>query len=183
MDCRPLSDALDAANLAVNHYRVPPGEGLPAGLHAHGDQEEVFVVLSGEATFETLDPDRSEGGEITVGAGEAVRFAPGEYQSGRNASADADLVVLALGAPRESEDVRVPLDCPACGHDYLRPEVTDTGDGVRLACPDCGAGNVPEGCPDCGAEMQVALAGSGSDPATVVVCPACGTEADSPFGT
>lgn len=183
VECRKFSDCLGTTGVAINHYRVAPGEGLPSGLHAHGDQEEIFVVLDGEATFETLGPRRSEAEEVIVGSGEAVRFAPGEYQSGRN-DADADLVVLALGAPRNSEDVRVPLACPECGHDYLRPEVVEDGPktdeaGVVLACPDCGSANEPEGCPECGAEMQVAL---GEKAGTVVVCPECGTEAETPFG-
>jgi hypothetical protein len=56
-------------HVAINHYQVPAGEGLPSGLHAHYDQEEVFVVLAGEATFETLRE-----GEVTVGARAAIRF-------------------------------------------------------------------------------------------------------------
>ena len=199
VDRRSLTDALGATDLAVNHYRIPPGEGFPSGLHAHGDQEELFVVLDGEATFETLVPrshagsTADEGGgreaaTVTVAAGEAVRFAPGEYQSGRNAG-NEDLTALALGAPRDSEDVRIPLACPECGHDYLHPEVGEDGD-VRLVCPDCDAENAPEGCPDCGSEMRVALGdesaeepgqGSGERPQTVVVCPDCGAEAATPF--
>ncbi|UPV99378.1 cupin domain-containing protein [Halorussus gelatinilyticus] len=186
---REGADRLGATDLAVNHYRIPPGEGFPSGLHAHGDQEEVFVVLDGTATFERLGPEREAADEIAVEAGEVVRFAPGEYQSGRN-DGDELLVALALGAPPDSEDVRVPLDCPECGHGYLHPEAggeseanggseTDeeagaadgeTGEtGVTLDCPACGAANVPRGCPDCGAEMRVALAGSDgapSDPAS-----------------
>ncbi|WP_435179661.1 cupin domain-containing protein [Halorussus sp. AFM4] len=203
VDRRGLTDALDAEHLAVNRYRVPPGEGFPSGLHAHGDQEEVFVVLDGEATFETLvprgeaggDPGATEweAGEVAVAAGEAIRFAPGEYQSGRNAG-EAELVALALGAPRDSEDVRIPLACPECGHGYLRPEAGGAGD-VRLVCPDCDARNAPEGCPDCGSEMRVALADAerrespsgdsrevaGDRPETRVVCPYCGAEAATPF--
>ncbi|UPV73346.1 cupin domain-containing protein [Halorussus limi] len=192
-EARRLSDPLDATGLALNRYRIPPGQEFPSGLHAHGDQEEVFVVLAGTATFERLGPDREDAGEVAVRAGEAVRFAPGEYQSGRNAvseprsddseaersessGGDADLVALALGAPRDSDDVRVPLDCPECGHGYLHPEAGP--DGVTLDCPDCETANVPRGCPDCGAEMRVAL-GEGSE--TVVRCPECSAEAETPF--
>ncbi|WP_137283374.1 cupin domain-containing protein [Halorussus salinisoli] len=188
VDRRRLSDPLGATGLAVVHYRIPPDEGFPSGLHAHGDQAEIFVVLDGEATFETLAPERDDADEITLTEGEAVRFAPGEYQSGRN-DADCDLVALALGAPRDSDDVRIPLDCPECGHDYLRPEADE--DGPLLVCPDCGTANVPGGCPDCGTEMRVTLGESDAaasdspseDPETLVVCPDCGTEAESPFGT
>lgn len=179
---RDLAGLLGATDLAVNHYRIPPAEEFPSGLHAHGDHEEVFVVLDGEATFERLGPERDEAAEIAVEAGEVVRFAPGEYQSGRNAG-DGLLVALALGAPPDSEDVRIPLDCPECGHSYLSPEASEASEGSKAAdltldCPACDAANAPQGCPDCGAEMRVTL-GDGSR--TVVRCPACGTETGTPF--
>jgi uncharacterized cupin superfamily protein len=157
-----LSEPLGTTHLAVNRYRVPPGGGLPGGLHAHMDQEEVFVVLEGVATFETLT------GDVTVEAGETVRFAPGEFHSGRNGSADP-LVVLALGAPRESDDVRVPLPCPACGFDNRRL-ATDAGD-LQFVCPDCGTVQTPGACPSCGGEDLHVTLDDGPDP--VVVCQHC----------
>ncbi|MFT4890439.1 MAG: putative cupin superfamily protein [Halobacteriales archaeon] len=129
IDARALTDALGTTDVAINHYRIPPDEGFPSGLHAHLDQEEVFVVLDGVATFLTL------AGTVTVEAGEVIRFAPGEFQTGRNHGDDV-LVALALGAPRETEDVRIPVACPDCGHDDLRPE--GGAEGVELVCPDCG---------------------------------------------
>lgn len=154
VDRRRLSGPLDATGIAINHYRLPPGAGFPGGLHAHADQEEVFLVLEGVSTFETFVPASaggsadeqtpsegseqtpSEGSEVTVHAGEAIRFAPGEFQSGRNASAER-LVALAIGAPRDTEDVRIPLPCPTCGHDDLRLDASGTR--LRLGCPECGA--------------------------------------------
>ncbi|WP_458207299.1 cupin domain-containing protein [Haladaptatus sp. NG-SE-30] len=172
-DRRKLSGPLGTTDVAINHYRLAPGEGLPSGLHAHRDQEEVFVVVEGEATFETYTSWR--GGErVTVGAGEAIRFAPGEFQSGRNDS-DDELVVLALGAPRDSDDVRIPVDCPECAHDEMRLE---TGEGVpTFVCPACGSERVPQGCPECGHELRVTL---GEDAQTVVVCSACDAEFENP---
>ncbi len=132
-----LSGPLGTTNIAITHYRLAPGKGLPGGLHTHMDQEEVFVVLEGTATFETLD------GEFTVREREAIRFAPGEYQSGRN-DHDRDAVLLALGAPRETTDIRIPLECPDCGHGNLR---LDTNDGLTFDCPGCGSDHVPRGLP------------------------------------
>ncbi|WP_227353120.1 cupin domain-containing protein [Haladaptatus salinisoli] len=181
-DRRKLSEPLGTTGVALNHYRLPPGERLPGGLHAHADQEEVFVVVEGEATFETYAPrsgdsandvSSGEGGEVTVGAGEAIRFAPGEFQSGGNES-DDELVVLALGAPRDSEDVRIPVDCPECAHDGVRLE---TGDAVpAFVCPNCGAERVPQGCPECGRELRVTIGETG----TVVVCSDCGAAFEKP---
>ncbi|WP_459195122.1 cupin domain-containing protein [Halosimplex sp. J119] len=183
-DRRGLSGPLETSDVAINRYRVPPGEGLPSGLHTHVDQEEIFVVLDGTATFETLpesdrpddpaDPPRT-GSEVTVTAGGAVRFAPGEYQSGRNAG-ETDLVAFAIGAPRESTDVRVPVRCPECGDVDLRLDAG--GDALTFVCPDCGAERVPASCPDCGAD---AMTFTLDDEGTVVsACEDCGVEFERP---
>jgi len=130
IDRRGLSDPLGMTDFALNRYRLDPGERFSGGMHAHMDQEEVFVILEGEATFETMD------GEVTVGEAEVIRFAPGEFQSGKNDS-DGEVVAFAMGAPRDSEDVRLPQDCPECGHDNVRAIPGD--DGFDLQCPECGA--------------------------------------------
>jgi len=169
--CHGLTDELGTETVAINHYRIPAGEGLPAGLHAHMDQEELFVVLEGVAAFETMD------GERTVEAGEAIRFAPGEFQSGGNAG-DGELVVLAIGAPRDSEDIRLPATCPDCGHSTLR--LSTGGAELTFVCPDCGGEFVPEECPDCGSEqMAMTLDGEGEP---VAACRQCGqTFAEPPL--
>ena len=133
-DVRGLAGPLGTEDVAINHYTLAPGERFSGGLHTHMDQEEVFYVLSGEATFETLD------GEVAVGAGEAIRFAPGEYQSGKNAG-DEPVTALALGAPKDSEDVRVPQECRDCGHENMRAVPGD--DGFTLVCPECGTEVTP----------------------------------------
>jgi hypothetical protein len=58
---------------------------------------------------------------------------------GRNAS-DSEVVLLALGSPRDSDDVRVPRTCPACGHGDMRPELVDARE--ILVCPNCGTEEV-----------------------------------------
>jgi uncharacterized cupin superfamily protein len=168
-DRQSLSDALGTTDVAINRYRLSPGDGLPSGLHAHLDQEEVFYVVEGTVTFETLSEP------IVVDAGEAVRFAPGEYQTGTNVG-ESPALVLALGAPTETEQVRIPLDCPDCGHRGLSP----AWDGeVLLACPECGGEHRTRGCPACGREeMQVASGDREGE--TVVVCPDCGAERSEP---
>ncbi|MFW5935537.1 MAG: cupin domain-containing protein, partial [Halolamina sp.] len=147
--------------------RLAPGGGLPGGRHTHLDQEEVFVVLDGTVRFETLaDP-------AVVDAGEAVRFAPGEYQTGAN-DGDSPAVVLAIGAPKGSETVRVPLACPDCDHRGLAPEWDDE---LLLACPECAGEHRTRGCPECErGELEVAVGES----ETVVVCPDCGAERATP---
>lgn len=184
---RHLSAALDAEHVAINLYRIPPGDGFPSGLHAHMDQEEVFIVLDGEATFETGGPQsvldsrtgsgatgETLGRRMTVGEGEAIRFAPGEFQTGLNES-DEPLVALALGAPRDSEDVRLPLPCPSCGHDDLR---LYTDGGVTFVCPGCSAEHVPAPCPDCGSENLGVRLGAEGRP--VVSCGDCEATFENP---
>ncbi|WP_439025425.1 cupin domain-containing protein [Haloarchaeobius sp. DT45] len=172
-DRHHLASALGTESLALTRYRIAPGDGLPGGVHAHTDQEEVFVVLDGTVTFET--PAAADG-RVAVSAGEAIRFAPGEFQSGWNRG-ESDCTVLALGAPRDSDDTRIPVACPDCDHPDLRLDVG--GDAPTLVCPACAAEHVPEPCPACGdGELVARLDGHEA----VVVCESCASEfADPPF--
>ena len=136
----------------------------------------MFLIVEGGATFETYSPrGRTEparsSGEITVGENEAIRFAPGEFQSGKNDS-DGEVVILALGAPKGTEDWRIPVTCPECGHDDTRPTVADGGTPV-LACPDCGAESMVE-CSECGSDDKRVIPGDDGKP--VDVCLDCGAE-------
>jgi len=178
---RKLSDPLGTTDIAINYYRLDSDEGLPGGLHTHMDQEEVFVVIEGEATFETYPPvssENREGNTVAVGEGEAVRFAPGEFRSGGN-DFDDDLAVLALGAPRASDDLRFPLHCPDCGHGELRFEVND--DAPLFVCPDCDSERVPQPCPDCGDDdLRVTL---DNDFQPIVACEGCDARFDTALTT
>ena len=130
---RPVSKALGTEDMAINYYELAPGDSFAFGYHAHDDQEEVFYIQSGTATFETED------GDVVVGAGEAIRFARGEFQRGVNEGDDA-VVALALGAPRDTENVEMYRDCPECG-EQTQNEIEMVGDKEALVtiCSDCGA--------------------------------------------
>lgn len=126
-----LSEALGTTGLAINYFERAPGEPIGHCYHRHHEQEEVFHVVSGTATFET------ESGAVTVESGELIRFAPGEWQRGWNRG-DERLTVLALGAPREQGPTDLRRDCPACGERTpADPEPLD--DGVVFYCGVCGA--------------------------------------------
>jgi mannose-6-phosphate isomerase-like protein (cupin superfamily) len=143
IDRRGLSDPLGTTDVAVNYYALDPGEAFSGGMHAHLDQEEVFYVVSGTATFETKPDATADSETVEVAAGEAIRFAPGEFQQGRNES-DEQVFALALGAPKGSTEWRVPRPCSACDDsDVLAVVATD--DGVGLECPECGAAFDAEG--------------------------------------
>lgn len=131
-----VADALGATDVAVNYYELAPGETFSGGYHTHHDQEELFIVLEGVGTFETED------GPVRVAAGEAVRFAPGEFHHGHNASDDR-VVGIAIGAPAGSDDVEVLLECPGCGErTYDRRgsilSGTATPEDVVVECAGCG---------------------------------------------
>ena len=135
MDRRGLSEPLGTSDVAINHYHLTPGEGFSGGLHTHLDQEEVFYVISGTATFDVADNPLDDPDSVEVEAGEVVRFAPGEYQTGQN-EGDEAVEALAFGAPKESTDVRVPGPCPACENDALA--LTFEGGEMGTECPECG---------------------------------------------
>jgi len=136
VDRRGLADPLGATDVAINRYVLEPGQAFSPGLHAHLDQEELFYVVEGTATFEYRSDTAGESETVQVGPHEAVRFAPGDFQQGRNES-DGQVLALALGAPRESTEGRVAQPCPECDSDALALAAGE--DGPVLRCPDCGA--------------------------------------------
>lgn len=70
---------------------------------------------------------------MVVSEGQAVRFVPGEYQTGANRHARV-AVVLAIVAPTGRDAVRMPLDCPDCGEGSRRSDRTARcGSPVRTA--------------------------------------------------
>lgn len=146
---RPLSNALGAEDVTINHYELAPGESFAFGYHQHEGQEEVFYVLEGTATFETGEPRRgsesasgeaaSEDGEVRVAQGEAVRFAPGEWQQGTNET-DERVVALAIGAPAEMGETTILRECEDCGERTEQAvQPTEDKDALVTVCQDCGA--------------------------------------------
>jgi len=134
---RPVSRALGTTDFAMNYFELEPGESFSGGLHTHHDQEEVFYVLDGTATFEV----GREREPVSVDENECIRFAPGEFQVGRNDSEER-VVGLALGAPGASHDfsdLESITFCRSCDaetpHDLA---VTDEG-AFHFTCAECGA--------------------------------------------
>ena len=146
---RPLTDALGTADVALNYYELAPGDSFAYGYHAHDAQEEVFYVQEGTVTFTTAE------GDVEVGAGELVRFGPGEYQRGVNRVSEEDseahqtesdggggerVVALAIGAPQEAGDTEIIRECGTCGEPTRqRIEMTDDRDAIVTLCEECDA--------------------------------------------
>jgi mannose-6-phosphate isomerase-like protein (cupin superfamily) len=151
---RSITDALDAEHMTAVHYELEPGEQFSGGLHTHHDQEELFYVMEGTATFEHREPrpdsDKSSGErsdprdgtdseETDVEAGEVIRFEPGEFQCGRNES-DEQVVGLALAAPGSQhnwEGLESFAPCAECG-EVTSHGVEEPGEGFVVYCNECG---------------------------------------------
>ncbi|MFD1587617.1 cupin domain-containing protein [Halorientalis brevis] len=132
---KPVSDALDTEEFAFNYFELEPGESFSGGMHRHHDQEELFYVLDGTATFETPDE------EVEVAAHGCIRFARSEYQTGGNRG-DELVRGFAIGAPGKHHDwdeLEALLFCSECGeetdHDMA---LTDDGQ-FEIACQQCGS--------------------------------------------
>jgi uncharacterized cupin superfamily protein len=129
----PLTDALGLADVALNYYELEPGDSFAYGFHAHAEQEEVFYVQEGTVTFRTAD------GDVSVEAGELVRFGPGEYQRGTNRG-DERVVALAIGAPQDAGATEILRTCEDCGTETSQElELTDEQDAVLARCEECGS--------------------------------------------
>ena len=137
----PVSDALGTEHFAMNYFELQPGESFSGGLHTHHDQEEVFYVLEGTATFDVADEPSTDATEtVTVEAGEVIRFPPGQFQEGYNDD-EEPVTGFAFGAPsskHEWDEIESVLPCSECGE--------ETGHGLSLTeentfeftCTQCG---------------------------------------------
>jgi uncharacterized cupin superfamily protein len=131
-DARLLSEALGTTGLAINYYELEPGESFAHSSHRHSNQEEVFYIQSGTATF------RTETGDTTVDAGEILRVPPGTFQFGIN-DEDEPVTAITLGAPREyEEDTQYLIDCAECGERTPQVfELLDDQNEFIARCTDC----------------------------------------------
>ncbi|MFW6447965.1 MAG: cupin domain-containing protein [Halobacteriota archaeon] len=133
-----LTKPLGTTDLAINYYELEPGDSFAFAYHRHEIQEEVFVVLSGTATFDTAD------GPVAVGPHEAVRFGPGEWQRGWNRGEER-VVAIALGAPLAYGEMPKRRECPRCESvtqselERRDDDEAPGGTAVVAICLDCGA--------------------------------------------
>jgi mannose-6-phosphate isomerase-like protein (cupin superfamily) len=145
---RALSDALGTEDVSLAFYELEPGEQFSGGFHTHHDQEEIFYVVDGTATFEVgpapaadAETDPSDTAEVEVAAGEVVRFPPGQFQCGRNET-DEPVRGLAIGAPGAQHDwdaLESYAPCGECGevtsHGVREP---DEHGVMQVYCNECG---------------------------------------------
>jgi quercetin dioxygenase-like cupin family protein len=87
--------SLDLQSFGMNVVELPPGETIPEHDETPTDQEEVFIVLSGDATM-VID-----GQDHPAPAGTFTRLDPEPKRTVVNRS-DGDVTVLIVSAPRTS---------------------------------------------------------------------------------
>ena len=135
---RPVSDELGTEHVAMNYFELEPGDSFSGGLHTHHDQEEVFYIEEGTAAFEV----GKEREEVTVEAGEVIRFAPGEFQTGYAVEETGNKVVgWALGAPgtkHDWEDLESMIPCQECGEELPHGTVINDEGRFEFTCTECG---------------------------------------------
>jgi uncharacterized cupin superfamily protein len=87
--------SLGLQSFGMNIVELPPGETIPEHTEVESDQEEVFIVLSGEATV-VID-----GEDHAAPAGTFARLDPEPTRTVVNRS-DSLATVLIVSAPRTS---------------------------------------------------------------------------------
>ena len=97
---RPLARALGVTAWGMNLIQIDPGAATyPTHDHAGDGQEEVFVVLEGDAVL------RADGEDRVVGAGSVVRIGPGVERTWRPGAAGVTLLALG-GTPGKPYEPR-----------------------------------------------------------------------------
>jgi uncharacterized cupin superfamily protein len=87
--------SLGAEAFGFNVVDIEPGGQIPAHNHSEDNQEEVFIILEGQATIVTDDEEHD------APAGTFCRYAPEVDRTIRNGS-DATVRALLIGVPADS---------------------------------------------------------------------------------
>jgi mannose-6-phosphate isomerase-like protein (cupin superfamily) len=99
LESRFARKPLELENSGVSYYKVAPGFRTPFG-HRHGEQEEIYVIVSGNARLK-LDDE-----VVELGQWDAVRI-PGPVTRALEGGPDG-CEVLAFGAPNtDNKDVEM----------------------------------------------------------------------------
>jgi uncharacterized cupin superfamily protein len=102
MESRFARTTLGLERCGLSYFKVAPGYHLPFG-HRHGEQEEVYVVLSGSARM------KLENDIVELKAMDAIRV-PGSTARGFEGGPDG-AEILAFGAPNtDNKDAEMLTD-------------------------------------------------------------------------
>jgi uncharacterized cupin superfamily protein len=92
---------LGAEAFGFNVVDIGPGGQIPEHDHTGDNQEEIYIILEGEATL------ISDGDMQSAGAGTYCRYAPEVKRTIRNES-DGNVRALLIGVPVDSGYVQMP---------------------------------------------------------------------------
>jgi quercetin dioxygenase-like cupin family protein len=99
LETRFARGPLELEQSGLSYLRIAPGFRLPFG-HVHGEQEEVYLVLSGSARVKVEDE------VVELGAWDALRMAPNAWHGVEAGPEGAEM--LLFGAPNtENADVEM----------------------------------------------------------------------------
>ena len=90
LESRFAREPLGLRNQGLSLFRLAPGHRIPFG-HRHGEQEEVYVIVSGSVRM------KLEEEIVELGAWDAIRLAPELRRGVEGGPEGAEL--LAVGAP------------------------------------------------------------------------------------
>jgi mannose-6-phosphate isomerase-like protein (cupin superfamily) len=90
LEARFAKKDLELSNFGLSYQRLEPGFRVPFG-HTHGEQEEVYVVLSGAGRVKVDDEI------VELAQWDAIRV-PGEVKRALEAGPDG-MEIIAIGAP------------------------------------------------------------------------------------
>ena len=92
---------LGAESFGFNVVDIGPGGQIPEHDHTGDNQEEIYIILEGEAKL------ISDGDEQSAAAGTYCRYAPEVRRTIRNES-DGNVRALLIGVPVDSGYVQMP---------------------------------------------------------------------------
>jgi quercetin dioxygenase-like cupin family protein len=99
LETRFARGPLELEESGLSYLRIAPGFRLPWG-HVHGEQEEVYLVLSGSARVKVEDE------VVELGPWDTLRMAPNMWHGVEAGPEGAEM--LLFGAPNtENEDVQM----------------------------------------------------------------------------
>jgi uncharacterized cupin superfamily protein len=105
---RRLGSAAGSVRVGASHYLVPPGaRQMP--VHVHGDEEEIFFVLSGDGLGYELEGQDPDGEAVTyrVTAGDTIVHRP-DARPHTFLAGDNGLELIAFGSGSESSITYLP---------------------------------------------------------------------------
>jgi mannose-6-phosphate isomerase-like protein (cupin superfamily) len=147
---RPVSRTVEDMGFAMVMFELQPGEAFSGAPHKHRNQEELFYVSKGTATWTLKEGPGGDAETVTVGPNELIHFQEDDvYQQGVNES-DEVIHAISIGSPgarHEWEQALGLADCPECGEETVHTFVpaADTADQrmpapeeMVIACRECG---------------------------------------------